>query len=238
MMKNETIETTENTYNPYVVIGAFEDSKDLMNKSPYYRIRLDGLVMPEEKLVIKEFFGTQEQIGELLNEIDKDVWWREYYAYTLDAWEKYQAGDHDAVHFVGSDAERLLTPVTEICRSAYLIDNARWRYKDKYGCIMLADADMVDVNQVLLQDGYRYIRCARYWFEGLCRVHSDKGWVFYDGVSRGIPCLMKSLEEGTANNRLFVIEGVYDDVDSAMADMQKEAKFHYQQISRELFTGC
>ena len=49
---------------------------------------------------------------------------------------------------------------------------------------------------------------------------------------------MKSLEEETANNRLFVIEGVYDDLAFAMADMQKEDTFHYQQISRELFTGC
>lgn len=227
------------TKNGYVVAGAYEDRAELMNQKCYYKLRLDYLVQPEEKLVIKEFFGTLEQIGGLFDQIDLDEWWRGYFASTLNAWDKFRAGDYGAVHFVGHNVERLLTPVSEICRSGYLIDDVRWRYENKLGDIMLADAKTVDANQVLLQDGKRYVRVARYRFEGLryTSSESDKEWIAYNGTSYGIPYIVECSAQGDATNYLLVIEEEYDDPETAVADMQAEVKFNYLQISRELFSG-
>lgn len=97
---------------------------------------------------------------------------------------------------------------------------------------------MVDVEQVLLQDGNRLIRCARYWFEGLQNVESPKGWKQFAGNSRGIPYMVESDEEGVASLRLFVQEQEYAEEKTALQDMQQMDKLNYRQLSRELFSGC
>lgn len=228
------------TNNGYIVAGAYEDRAELMNQVQYYRLRLDCLIKPEEILVIKEFFGTLEQIGALFDQIGLDEWWRGYYASTLSAWDKFRAGDYGAVHFVGYNVERLLTPVCEICRSGYLIDDVRWHHQDKFTGVTLADAKTVDANQVLLRDGTRYVRAARYRFEALRFTSADRDeeWITYDGTSRGVPCMVDYSAAGTATSRLLAVEAEYDDPEIAVADMQAEGKFNYLQISRELFSGC
>lgn len=236
MIRN--LETNMNLSAGNVIAGCYEDRVELMNQIHYYGIWLDCLKLPEQELVIKQFYGTLEQVDGLLSEIDKDEWWREYYASTLAAWDACQSGDDCALHYVGRGVERLLSPVVEVCRSAYLIDNPEWIYQDKWGCLMRARADVVGVHQVLLWDGNKFIRCARYGCEGLERAHSDKGWIPYDGTSCGIPYMIDSHGTSDAYNRLFVVEEEYDNLDAAKWDMQQGNKLNYEQISRELFSGC
>ena len=221
-----------------VIAGCFEDRIELMNQIRYYGIRLDCLKGPEEELVIKQYYGTLEQIDGLLSDIDMAEWWREYYASTIAVWEEYQSGDNGALHHVGREVERLLRPVIEVCRSAFMIENAEWVCLDKCGLDMKARADVVGVHQVLLWDGNRFIRCARYGFTGLECAHSDKGWITYDCTSCGVPYMIDSHGTGDANNRLFVVEEEYDNLDAAKWDMQREDYFNYEQISRELFSRC
>ena len=221
-----------------VIAGCFEDRIELMNQIRYYGIRLDCLKGPEEELVIKQYYGTLEQIDGLLSDIDMDEWWREYYASTIAAWEDYQSGDVCALHHVGRGVESLLKPVVEVCRSAYMIENAEWVCLDKCGLDIKARADVVGVHQVLLWNGNRFIRCTRYGFAGLESAYSDKDWTIYDGTSYGVPYLIDTYGNGNAHNRLFVVEEMYDNLDTAKWDMQREDNFDYEQISRELFSGC
>jgi len=172
-----------------VIAGCYEDRVELMNQIHYYSIRMDSMVMPEEDFVIKQFFGSLDEVHGLMTEIDKDTVWREYYASSFDALKRYQSGDEHALHYVGGEVERLLKPVVEVCRSAFLLDNPEWTYQDKWSCLMRARADVVCVHQVLLWNGNKFIRCARYGFEGLERAHSDRGWIPYDGTSCGVPCI-------------------------------------------------
>ena len=141
------------------VAGCFEDRMELMNHQPYYGVQMDSMVMPEEDFVIKQFYGTLDQVTDLMKEIDKDALWREYYASSLDALERYQAGDVYASHYVGGDVEIFLKPVIEVCRSAFLLENPAWTYQDKWGCCLRARAAAVGVDQALLWDGNTFIRC-------------------------------------------------------------------------------
>lgn len=134
--------------------------------------------------------------------------------------------------------ESLLKPVVEVCRSAYMIENAEWVCLDKCGLDIKARADVVGVHQVLLWNGNRFIRCARYGFAGLESAYSDKGWTIYDGTSCGVPYLIDTCGNGNAHNRLFVVEEMYDNLDTAKWDMQREDYFDFEQIGRELFSGC
>lgn len=50
----------------YVVAGAFEDDPALMNQEQYYSVRLAHTVYPDCTTVVKEYFGTLEQIRQLI----------------------------------------------------------------------------------------------------------------------------------------------------------------------------
>ena len=67
---------------------------------------------------------------------------------------------------------------------------------------------------------------------------SDKGRVTYDGESRGVPHMIDSQGTGDAYSRLFVVEETYDDLNAAKWDIQQGNILNYEQISRELLSGC
>ena len=157
---------------------------------------------------------------------------------TIAAFDEYHAGNLAAVHKVAGNMERLLTPVSELCRSAYLCDDARWYYTDQYGCMLPAKAEVVDVDQGLLQDGERYLRCAKFHFAGLSGAKPAYGWSLHNGYCEGFPYLSQYYEPGAVHMRLYVLEQEYKDVEAARRDMQTEGVLNYEQVSAELFSGC
>lgn len=234
---NKKMESNKLISTGTVIAGCYEDQPELMNMVDHYRIELDCMRMPEMELVVRTYYGTLEQIEGLMAWIDTDPWWREYYASTLAAWEEYQAGDQNAMHTVGWEVKRLLTPVTEICRSAYLIDDFGWAYRDKQGHVAKAGVDVLGVHQVLLWDGNKYIRCARYGMCGLKYVHPVEGWIDYDGASRGVPCMIDTNGIGNGLNRLYVVEEEYDDLDRAKWAIKVGKRLNFARITEEMLTG-
>ena len=212
---------------------AFEDAPELMVEK-YYLIRLDLMLRPEEDFVVRTYCGTLEAIGELIRCLDQDEQNRHYYESTVAAWEAWQAGDKMALHHVGADVVPLLIPAREMCRSAFLLDEAEWRYTDKHGCTMLASADTVDVHQVLLYRGH-YFRFARYQFGGLCRVHSDKGWVDYHVDDGGVPGMICQADNGEIHSRLYVLVDEFSAYQAGADAMHSDQCVDYSRISEDLF---
>ena len=211
---------------------AFEDTPELMIDK-YYIIQLDLMLRPEEEFVVHTYCGTLEEIGKLIRCLDQDEQNRHYYESTIAAWEAWQEGDNMALHHVGADVVPLLIPAKEFCRSAYLLDEAEWSYTDKFGCTMLASADTVDVHQVLLYRG-RFFRFARYQFGGLCRVHSDKGWVDYQ-IDGGIPGMIYKADNGEIHSRLYVLVDEFFAYQAGVDALQSDQCIDYNKISQELF---
>ena len=212
---------------------AFEDTPELMIDK-YYIIRLDLMMRPEEEFVVRTYCGTLEEIGKLINSLDQNEWNRHYYESTIAAWEAWQAGDKMALHHVGANVEPLLIPAKELCRSAYLLDEAQWSYTDKFGCTMLASADTADVHQVLLYRGH-FFRFARYQFGGLCRVHSDHGWVDYQVDDGGVPGMICQADNGEILSRLYVLVDEFTAYQKGLDAMQSDQSIDYGRISQELF---
>lgn len=211
---------------------AFEDSTELMIDK-YYIIKLDLMLRPDEEFVVRTYCGTLEEIGKLINSLDQNEWNRHYYESTIAAWEAWQQGDKMALHHVGADVVPLLIPAKELCRSAYLLDEAQWSYTDKFGCTMLASADTADVHQVLLYRGH-FFRFARYQFGGLCRVHSDYGWVDYQ-IDNGIPGMIYKADNGEIHSRLYVLMDEFFAYQAGVDALQSDQCIDYNKISQELF---
>ena len=212
---------------------SFEDTAELMNEK-YYLIKLDFMLRPEEDFVVRTYCGTLEVIGELIRCLDQDEQNRHYYESTIAAWEAWQQGDKMALHHVGAEVVPLLIPAKELCRSAFLLDEAQWSYTDKFGCTMLASADTVDVHQVLLYRGH-FFRFARYQFGGLCRIHSDKGWVDYCVDDGGVPGMIYKTANGEIHSRLYVLVDEFTAYQTGVDAMQSDRCIDYNRISLELF---
>ena len=212
---------------------SFEDTAELMNEK-YYLIKLDFMLRPEEDFVVRTYCGTLEVIGELIRCLDQDEQNRHYYESTIAAWEAWQQGDKMALHHVGAEVVPLLIPAKELCRSAFLLDEAQWSYTDKFGCTMLASADTVDVHQVLLYRGH-FFRFARYQFGGLCRIHSDKGWVDYCVDDGGVPGMIYKTANGEIHSRLYVLVDEFTAYQTGVDAMQSDRCIDYNRISMELF---
>ena len=221
----------------YVVAGAFEDDPALMNQEQYYSVRLAHTVYPDCTTVVKEYFGTLEQIRQLIYLLASEEWTREYYTSTISAMDSFDFGNLAAVHDVAGRKERLLTPVCELCRSAYLCGGAQWYYTDQYGCVLPAKAELVDVEQVLLQDGDRYLRCGKFRFEGLFNAMPLNGWTLRDGYCEGVSHIGQYFEPGAIQMRLFVLEQEYANETTARQDMATEGLLDYTHVSGELFSG-
>jgi len=216
---------------------SFECRPGMVNQEPYYVMKLDQLLQPEERFVIRTYCGTLDEIGKLISRLDADEWSRGYYAATIAAWEAWQQGDRKALHQVGHSVVPLLTPAKEMCRSCYLINDAEWKYIDKYGCTMLAATVGVDIEQILAYcfSEHRYLKFARYHFMDLQRVHSDKGWVDYKIDDCGIPGMIEKTEDGMIHSWLYVLIEDYATKRAGEDAMQNEKCVDFEKISQVLF---
>ena len=190
--------------------------------------------MEGDALSTAAFVLGLEEGQKLINSLDQNEWNRHYYESTIAAWEAWQAGDKMALHHVGTDVVPLLIPAKEMCRSAFLLDEAEWNYVDKFGCTMLASADTVDVHQVLLYRGH-FFRFARYQFGGLCRVHSDHGWVDYQVDDGGVPGMIYKTDKGEIHSRMYVLVDEFTAYQKGLDAMQSDQRIDYNRISEDLF---
>lgn len=204
---------------------------------PYYVIQLEDYTLPSYLPFPKTYYGTLDQIRQPIYLLSSEEWTREYYTSTISAMDSFDFGNLAAVHDVAGRKERLLTPVGELCRSAYLCGGAQWYYTDQYGCALPAKAELVDVEQVLLQDGDRYLRCGKFRFEGLSNAMPMNGWDLHDGYCEGLPNMGQYFEPGAIQMRLFVLEQEYANETTARKDMATEGLLDYSCVSGELFSG-
>lgn len=204
---------------------------------PYYVIQLEDYTLPSYLPFSKTYYGTLDQIRQLIYLLASEEWTREYYTSTISAMDSFDFGNLAAVHDVAGHMERLLPPVGDLCRSAYLCGGAQWYYTDQYGCALPAKAELVDVEQVLLQDGDRYLRCGKFRFEGLSNAMPMNGWDLHDGYCEGLPNMGQYFEPGAIQMRLFVLEQEYANETTARKDMATEGLLDYSRVSGELFSG-
>jgi len=129
-----------------------------------------------------------------------------------------------------------LEPVAEVSNSGYMIYYPRWTYTDENGKIAEVTADMVDIKQVLLDYGNRYIRAARFCFDNLRYRYAMQDWTHFSiEMSSGI---ISPLGEHGAYTQLYVVEDEYTSRRAAKHAMHQEDNFNFQNVCRELFAQC
>ena len=156
-----------------------------------------------------------------------------YFGLRLEGSNNQYFGTSDQIREVEVEVNEILDPVTEVSRSGYMVDYPRWTFMNDKGEFVEVMADMVDLHQVLLEYGKRYVRAARFCFENLKYRKSGQDWMPFSAANAS--GIIMPLGEHGACSLLYVVEDEYTSLRSARKVMQQEDNFNYQQISRELF---
>lgn len=142
-------------------------------------------------------------------------------------------GSDAQIQEVNVDMDELMDPVKEVGRSGYMIDYPRWSFTNEQGQLVEVKADMVDLHQVLFEQGNLYIRTARFCFDNLKYRKPGQDWTPFSAANAS--GIIMPLGEHGACSLLYVVEDEYTSLRSARKVMRQEDNFNYQQISRELF---
>lgn len=161
---------------------------------------------------------------------------KDYFRLYLQGSDKLYFGTDTEINEIKVDMNEYLEPVAEVSNSGYMIYYPRWTYTDENGEIVEVMADMVDIKQVLLDYGNRYIRAARYCFDNLRYRYTTKDWTHFTiEMSTGI---ISPLGEHGAYTQVFVVEDAYTSRRAAKHAMHQEDNFNFQNVCRELFAQC
>ena len=160
----------------------------------------------------------------------------DYFRLYLQGSDKLYFGTDIEINEIKVDTHEYLEPVAEVSNSGYMIYYPRWTYTDENGEIVEVMADMVDIKQVLLDYGNRYIRAARYCFNNLRYRNTTKDWTHFTiEMSTGI---ISPLGEHGAYTQVYLVEDEYTSRRAAKHAMHQEDNFNFQNVCRELFAQC
>lgn len=155
-----------------------------------------------------------------------------YFLHMRGSSEPYFGSDAQ-IQEVNVDMDELMDPVKEVGRSGYMIEYPRWSFTNEQGQLVEVKADMVDLHQVLFEQGNLYIRTARFCFENLKYRKPGQDWTPFSAANAS--GIIMPLGEHGACSLLYVVEDEYTSLRSARKVMRQEDNFNFDNISRELF---
>lgn len=142
-------------------------------------------------------------------------------------------GTSDQIHEIEADVDAIMDPVVEVSNAGYMVHYPRWVYMDARGQYVEAQADMMDIHEVLFEVGNRYIRAARCCFEGLQSRRPREDWVPF-APKKASAIIMPIGEHGVCS-LVYVVEDEYTSLRAAKRAMQQADNFDLRRISCELF---
>lgn len=187
----------------------------MMNSKQFYEINLEGYRFPRYASVVKSYYGTMDDIIDLMVHLADNDWTRIRYQETIDAAEYYDL-DNEITHMVAGQVLPILTPVQEVCRFETQLTNQRWDYMTFSGAVYPCWAPEVNVCQTLIRTENGYGRCLKASLSGLSICHHATGWTSPGCVIKGFPgAVTWDGQHHTLN--LFVSQAHYELDELAMA---------------------
>lgn len=180
----------------------------MLNNNPIYRIFLEDYSRPRWEAAAKPYYGTMDDIRNLMIYLSENEETRIRYGDLIDAVEWYDM-DNDAVHTVAGREFPVLMPAEEVCGSEVLLEEQQGYYTGSSDAVYPVWADRVYIRQILLrmEDGLH--RCVKASFEGFRLCSSGLGWICIRNSIKGFPGVV-TWADNTHTMNLFVEQEVYD----------------------------
>ena len=190
-----------------------------MNSEKMYELVLEDYSFPRYASAVKPYYGTMDDIINLMVRLADNDWTRTRYQETIDAAEYYVLDD-EITHTVAGQVLPVLTPVQEVYRFETQLHNLRWNYTAFGGAVYPCWATEIDVCQSLICTERGYERCIRASISGLNICYHSTGWTTPGGVIKGFPGIV-TWDEQCHKLNLFVSQAHYEfnELATATADV-------------------
>lgn len=208
-------------------------------RSPYYELVLYNYSCPSFCSSAKSFHGMLSDIKALMDALAADDE-SGHHDHILNSFRAWEQGDTEATHRVAYHEYRLLTPEEVIEYEDYTFENVIWQHTNIWGCFYEMKADTVDISQIVVKQGNRYIRCIRPVFKDLMvripdtQIPELAEWKPVGDRFWGYPRMMARQGRYTYP-RLYVLQEYYNDMAEAVTDLYDETKIDYAAVCEEIF---
>lgn len=205
-----------------------------MNKE-IYCLTLEDYSFPRYSNVVRNYYGTMEDVNEVISELDSNEWTHTRYWETIHAFDCFE-DDPDVGHTAAGSPCRFLDPLTLLATRETVLHQQRWTYTGYSGAVYPMYAECVRVKQVLLQEnGGLIYRCIKATFEGLSICAHGVGWYIQGGRYNGFPGMFQ-YEDDTHAMQMYVEEACYEAADwyTAVCDLHDGNKIDLKAACRDI----
>ena len=190
-----------------------------MNNKQLYEIRLEDYSAPRYASAVKSYYGTKNDINNLICHLRNDDSIRARYSETIVAFETYD-GTNLPVHNVAGQIVPILTSVQELSRLETRLTAPVWNFTACAGGIYPCRAKGVTLCQNLIHTDNGYERCLKAQILDLEICFQRFGWCRPNDVVWGFPGIVTWENEYHSLN-LYVSQQHYgfDELEQATADV-------------------
>lgn len=205
-----------------------------MKKDQMYRICLEDYSYPRYAAVARPYFGTMEDITDLTAYLSGNEWTNQRYGEITRGVSCF-AQNPNVTHRVVGQKHRLLTPVEELDRKTFTLEDKRWLHFGYSNACYPMRAPHMDVCQVLLRDGDSLYRCAKVTFDKVQICFQNLGWLSPDYTVKGFPGQIRVDGYENHSMRLFMLMKQYPmmQVRRAMEDMSDFSREDLAQLGND-----
>ena len=189
----------------------------MYTKDALFQIKLEDYAAPRYASVIKSYYGSMEEMIDMLTRLEDNTQACTRYQETLDAAEYYDLDDQ-ATHTVAGKTLPIFTPATIVSRHETTLEKTYWYYVTPNQRFFPCYATQIDLRQTLVETSTGYDRCVQATISDLCVCFQNTGWAL-PPVIKGFPGMV--IRDGdTFRMSLSVFQAHYefDELDRALKE--------------------
>ncbi len=183
----------------------------------YYRLLLDDFSAASFTSFDKSYFGTQEQIKGLFDDIRSDEEMVKRFANILSVYDRYLAGETGITHNVAYQEVPFLVPAKVLWAETSVLTDYEWTHYNTWEWPYYMKCDKAESTHIWFTCRRKYCRCILTRFTNL-RYGTDKEeYKPLGGMIWGYPGQIQG-EIGNLYNQLYVTEKRFDHKPEAFND--------------------
>ena len=189
----------------------------------WFRLLLDDYSVPPITTADKEYYGTLDDVKGLIESLKRDEKGRDGHKGTIEAFEKYLAGEKGATHNVAYQDVPILTSIKIIHNAEQELSETEWEHLNAWHWVYDMKLTSANVQHYWIKDKKHYRRIIKAQIVGLCYKDTVGNWTDPDEMFWGFPGML-ARDGDVLYNRLACIEKNFDSLDDLQDDYENYLK--------------
>ena len=199
-----------------------------------FAIALPECAAPSFCSFSKIYVGEMDDLYRIINRYRRVLGYED----TVEAFDEYLMGNHQAAHRVAYAWQVILEPVEELACKEFHLGETAWEHLNIWGCPYKVRFNQADIERVAINYHGEHLLYCRAKMVDLC-YEVEEGRHNLDGGFWGNECVMDviSMPDGhyTVSNLLFIKESSYDTEELMMAVLADASTIQIKEIMNEVF---